>query len=125
MKIAIATDNNNVSEHFGRCPSYTIFETKENMITNKKKIDNPGHEPGKIPNYLNDLGIKVIIAGGMGQKAVSLFEEYDIKVIVGATGKIEDVMKSYIENNLVSKESTCQESSGKNYGIEKNVCDHK
>ena len=35
----------------------------------------PPHEPGVLPGWLHHLGADVIIAGGMGQRAISLFGE--------------------------------------------------
>jgi predicted Fe-Mo cluster-binding NifX family protein len=124
MKIAIATDNNYVSAHFGRCPSYTIAEIYNNAIKTKETIDNPGHEPGRIPEFLNSIGVNVIIAGGMGPRAVGFFQDFNIKVIVGISGNVDDVIQSYLSGNLVSGETTCTEGGGKGYGIDKTVCDH-
>ena len=89
MKTAIATDGDYVSAHFGRCPSYTIFNVQNNCIQNKEKVDNPGHEPGFIPQFLNQRGVECIIAGGMGMRARNLFKEYKIQTILGISGRID------------------------------------
>ena len=52
MKIAISTDGNYVSAHFGRCPSFTIAEIQDSKIIKKELIDNPGHHPGYLPEFL-------------------------------------------------------------------------
>jgi len=124
MKVAIATDNGMVSEHFGRCPSYTIADIEDSEIKNKTLTDNPGHEPGKIPAFLNDLGVKVIIAGGMGPRAVGFFNDYKIQVIMGATGSVETIISNYANNTLKTGDSTCTDGGGKGYGLDKTVCDH-
>ncbi|MFZ6017802.1 MAG: NifB/NifX family molybdenum-iron cluster-binding protein [Nitrospirota bacterium] len=46
MRVAISTDGNFVSEHFGRCPSFTIIEFNDGQIIKKEVIQNPGHQPG-------------------------------------------------------------------------------
>ncbi len=124
MKIAVATDNGVVSEHFGRCPSYTITDIIDNKIENQLLVDNPGHEPGKIPEFLNDLGVQVIIAGGMGPRAVGFFTDYKIQVIMGATGPVEAIVSNYANETLTTGDSTCTEGGGKGYGLDKAVCDH-
>lgn len=48
-----------------------------------------------------------------------------IKVIMGVTGKIEDVLEKMKKGELEGGESLCKLCSGKGYGIEKKVCDHK
>ncbi|MHA1629778.1 MAG: NifB/NifX family molybdenum-iron cluster-binding protein [Candidatus Heimdallarchaeota archaeon] len=42
----------------------------------------------------------MIIAGGMGQRAVGFFKEFGIEVITSATGKVKDAVKAYLEGNL-------------------------
>ena len=38
MKIAISTDLGRVSEHFGRCPEFTLINIENNKIKNKKTL---------------------------------------------------------------------------------------
>lgn len=52
MRIAVSTEGELVSPHFGRCPSYTLVDIEDGKITNKEIIENPGHEPGYIPQFL-------------------------------------------------------------------------
>jgi len=124
VKIAIATDNNNVSAHFGRCPSYTIVEIDNDKVKSNEVVNNPGHEPGRIPEFLDSLGVKVIIAGGMGPRAVGFFNDFKIKSIVGISGSVDAVINDYISGNVESGQTTCTEGGGKGYGLDKTVCDH-
>ena len=43
MKVAISTDRNLVSAHFGRCPSYTIVELDKGKVVKRDLVQNPGH----------------------------------------------------------------------------------
>ena len=124
MRIAISTDGDYVSAHFGRCPSFTLVDIEEGQILRKEVINNPGHHPGFIPQFLHQNGVSCIIAGGMGMRATSFFEEYGILAIVGVSGKIDDIIKQYIEKSLKGGESLCQPGSGKGYGLDKTQCDH-
>ncbi len=36
MNLAISTDSEEVSEHFGRCPNFTIIKIEDNKIKDKK-----------------------------------------------------------------------------------------
>jgi len=109
MKFAVASENNMVEGHFGHCETFTIFETEGVKILKKEAIPNPGHKPGFLPNFLNDLGVKVIIAGGMGGGAIDIFNEKQIEVIVGANGETEQVVTEYLKGNLQSTGSVCHE----------------
>ena len=124
MKIAISTDNNEVSMHFGRCPHFTIVDIEDGKIAKKDIIDNPGHHPGFLPQFFHDKGISCIIAGAMGQRASMMFEDKEIKVIVGVSGSIDEVINEILKGTLKGGESLCKPGSGKGYGVEKEECDH-
>ena len=124
MKIAISTDRDHVSAHFGRCPSFTILNIEGGNVTEKEVIDNPGHHPGFLPQFLKERGVECIIAGGMGNKAIDLFTQNGIQHIVGVTGKIEDTVSQILNGTLRGGESLCKPGAGKGYGVEKVECDH-
>ncbi|WP_027398330.1 iron-sulfur cluster carrier protein MrpORP [Anaerovorax odorimutans] len=109
MKIAVASEGKMVTEHFGHCESFIIFETENDQIVNKESVANPGHKPGFLPNFLNDMGVKVIISGGMGGGAIDIFNEKGIEVITGASGDAEAVVNEYLKGNLKSTGSVCHD----------------
>ncbi len=107
MKIAITTEQNFVAQHFGHCPEYTLIEIEGDKIVSREVIPNPGHQPGFLPGYLAQRGVSCIIAGGMGQRAIELFTEQNIKVIVGIGGPVDQAVEDYLSGKLKSKESLC------------------
>ncbi|MBU4450153.1 MAG: NifB/NifX family molybdenum-iron cluster-binding protein [Actinobacteria bacterium] len=125
MKIAIPTEGIYISPHFGRCPSFTIAEIEGNKVVNKETIDNPGHEPGLIPEFLKSLGVNTIIAAGMGSRATDLFNDYGISYVLGVDGKVDDIIASFIKGELKGGESSCEHGAGKGYGFDKSECDHR
>jgi len=124
LKIAISTDGDFVSAHFGRCPEFTIVDIKDGKVEKTETVQNPGHQPGYIPQFLHQKGVICIICGGMGMRATGFFEELGIQTIVGISGKIDDVIKKLSKGTLEGGESLCKPGSGKGYGIEKSECDH-
>jgi Mrp family chromosome partitioning ATPase/predicted Fe-Mo cluster-binding NifX family protein len=109
MKIAVASENKMVTEHFGHCEGFMIFETENNKIVKIETIPNPGHKPGFLPNFLHDKGVNVIISGGMGGGAIEIFNEKNIEVITGAKGNAEDAVINYLKGELKSTGSVCHE----------------
>jgi predicted Fe-Mo cluster-binding NifX family protein len=109
MKIAVASENGMVTEHFGHCESFNIFEADNNNIVKTESIPNPGHKPGFLPNFLNDMGVNVIISGGMGGGAIEIFNEKGIEVIIGARGNAKTVTEQYLQGMLKSTGSVCHE----------------
>ncbi|MDD2497730.1 MAG: NifB/NifX family molybdenum-iron cluster-binding protein [Desulfitobacteriaceae bacterium] len=109
MKIGIAKDGDFVSQHFGHCEGFEVFQVEDNKICGRETVLNPGHRPGFLPPYLAEKGVNLVIAGGMGATAQELFQSRGISVIVGAQGKIEDVLDKYLKGELVSSGSICEE----------------
>lgn len=115
MRIGVALESNNglegeVSGHFGRCPYYAILEVQEGKVKEPARvIANPyfsSHgEPGQVPSFLKEQGIEVIIAGGMGPRAVQFFSQLAIKVVTGASGKVKEAVDSFSKGELRSSES--------------------
>lgn len=124
MKIAISTDNGHVSAHFGRCPEFTILEVNDGKIISRKTIANPGHHPGYLPEFFEQMGIQAIIAGGGGTRAQMLFQQKNIQFILGVVGPIDEVIDKLCSGELKGGESLCRPGAGKGYGVEKGECDH-
>ena len=117
MKIAIATEGNEVSAHFGGCQVYTVFDVDmdKKVVTGKTILDAPEHQPGVLPVFLNKHGVNVVIAGGMGVRAQQLFIGLNIDPILGVTGTVEDVIQQFLAGTLVHGESSCNHH-GENHG---------
>jgi predicted Fe-Mo cluster-binding NifX family protein len=109
MKIAVASEGKTVAYHFGHCPSFDIFETENGSVISRRSIPNPGHKPGFLPNYLGDLGVNVIISGGMGAGAIDIFNARGIEVVTGAQGECGAAAQSYLDGALKSTGSVCRE----------------
>ena len=125
MKYAISTDEDYVSGHFGRCPEFTILDIEDGKVISREVIENPGHQPGFLPQFLKEKGVGCIISGGMGPRAKELFSEAKIDTILGVDGKIQDVIDKLLSGTLKGGEDICKPGAGKGYGIDKSECDHE
>ncbi|NCB44029.1 MAG: dinitrogenase iron-molybdenum cofactor biosynthesis protein [Clostridia bacterium] len=109
MRIAVASENGMVTEHFGHCEGFMIFDTENNQVVQSETIANPGHKPGFLPNFLADRGVKVIISGGMGGGAVEIFNERNVEVVAGASGDAKTAVENYLKGELKTTGSVCHE----------------
>lgn len=109
MKIAVASEKDMVTEHFGHCESFNVYVIEDGKVISSESIPNPGHRPGFLPNFLNDIGVNVIIAGGMGGGAVEIFNEKGIEVFTGVQGQSIDAVNNYMKGLLKSTGSFCHE----------------
>ncbi|MDD2381016.1 MAG: NifB/NifX family molybdenum-iron cluster-binding protein [Mariniphaga sp.] len=84
-KIAIPVDNSGkLDPHFGHCKYFAIHEVEDKIIVTDEIVQPPPHEPGVLPNWLADLGITEVLAGGMGNRAIQHFNKLGINVFTGA-----------------------------------------
>ena len=108
MKFAIPLVEGKLTAHFGHCQEFVLIEVADNEIKNKETLIPPPHEPGVLPRWLHEMGADVIIAGGMGARALDLFAQNGIKVVTGAPASTpEDLVKSYLNDTLEAGDNVC------------------
>lgn len=93
MKIALPTmDGKTISEHFGRCKAFMVFEVEGNAIAGCKARPNTqgggephdcgshghGHDHGAFARLLSDC--QAVIVKGMGPGALKAISEAGLKV---------------------------------------------
>jgi predicted Fe-Mo cluster-binding NifX family protein len=107
-RIAIPLESGILCSHFGHCQQFAIIETINTSVTDEKLITPPPHEPGLLPGWLAEKGVTDVIAGGMGQRAIDLFNQQNINVFVGAmVKKPADLAKDLLNNTLVAGANYC------------------
>jgi predicted Fe-Mo cluster-binding NifX family protein len=84
-QIAVPTDENGVLDaHFGHCKFFILMQVEDDKIVSEERLIPPPHEPGVLPKWLAGQGATDIIAGGMGQRAIQIFNQNGVNVFVGA-----------------------------------------
>jgi len=107
-KIAIPTENGLLCSHFGHCKRFYVALTADNEITGAFFLDPPAHEPGVFPAWLADQGVTDVIAGGIGQHAIHLFNSRHVNVFVGAEMKSPaELVADLLHNRLVAGANYC------------------
>jgi len=77
-------------------------------IVGKEVVPSPGHQPGFLPGWIAEQGVSAILAGGMGPRAVDLFEENRVEVVLGAPeGDPEKIVQAYLSGALALEENAC------------------
>ncbi|MEA2008634.1 MAG: NifB/NifX family molybdenum-iron cluster-binding protein [Chloroflexota bacterium] len=123
MLIAISTETNNdldsvVAHHFGRCPYFALVDMKEKEIQTIETIDNPyysGHQVGEVPKFIHNLKADVMLSGGMGRRAIQVFQEFGVGASTGATGTVRSALESYLNGEL-DEAVPCNESIEHGHG---------
>ncbi len=109
MKFAVPTNEGKLCMHFGHCESFALYDADENgTIVGETFVTPPPHEPGILPPWLAQQGVKFIIAGGMGSRAQQLFAEQGVKVVTGAQEvDPRQAVVNYLQGTLVTGANTC------------------
>jgi len=99
-----------VAEHFGRCTKFNVCELDEQKkVLKTETYFNPlaGEHGGacQLPTYVKQFNVNTIIAGGMGQKAISHFLEYGINVITAPGLLYEEALNLFILGKLTGYEA--------------------
>ena len=98
-----------MTEHFGHCVNFMLYEAEHGRIVAEESVENPGHKPGFLPNFLADRGVQVILSGGMGQEAVDIFNAREAEVVTGVSGGVRAAVELYLRGELRSTGSVCHE----------------
>jgi predicted Fe-Mo cluster-binding NifX family protein len=110
MKVALPMVEGRFSEHFGGAEAFGLFDVDESKktVVSHSIVQAPAHEKGAFPVWLRDQGASVILAGGMGPRAVQMFEQFGIKVVAGvAGGDPAAVVDAFLSGNLKTTGEVC------------------
>ena len=112
MRIAVAYDNGNVFQHFGKTENFKIYDVEEGRIISSEVMScgDTGHEA--LAGLLADNGVETVICGGLGGGAQAALAEAGIEVFSGAEGDTDDAVMSYPQGTLVSGGVNCDHHDG-------------
>lgn len=110
MRIAVPMANGRLAQHFGHCEKFALVDVDPatKAITASTEVEAPEHQPGLLPPWLKELGVNLVIAGGMGSRAHSLFQAASIEVVTGApSDSAAAIIRQYLDGNLVTGDNAC------------------
>ena len=125
MKVCIPTMgdrgfNEEVGEHFGRVPTYTLVDIETNKVTVIDNTSEHGGGTGYPPEIIAKTGAEVMLCGGLGRRAIGMFEELGIMVYIGASGTVKDAVQLWKDGKLqpATDENACRQHAfrGGGYG---------
>ena len=108
-KIAVPVDESGILDgHFGHCKYFALLDVEDTTIVNEERVTPPPHEPGVLPKWLAEKGVTDVLAGGMGHKAIQIFNYNNVNVFVGAP-KIAaaELVQGYLEETIEFTANYC------------------
>lgn len=111
MKIALPSRGNQIDDHFGHCEFFTIFtvDTDTKEIKDSETVPSPEGCGCKsnIASVLADKGVKVMLAGNMGEGAVRVLNNSGIEVLRGCSGDVKAAALKWLEGSLKDSGDIC------------------
>jgi predicted Fe-Mo cluster-binding NifX family protein len=107
-KVGVPTANGLLSPHFGGSEYFSVFNIENNKIISEEILPTPEHTTGSFPNFLAQQNITDIVVGGIGGKAIEIFNSFNINVYVGADVKLPKIIaEEFISGSLVLTGNSC------------------
>lgn len=109
MKIAFPTRDGRIDDHFGHCAYYTIITLEDGRPVATETLASPqgcGCKSGIAP-VLAQKGVRLMLAGNMGEGARNVLSSAGIQVIRGCSGTIEEVLAGYLAGTISDSGDSC------------------
>lgn len=104
MRVALTVWENRVSPLFDAACMLLVADV-ENRVINEKRLEPIRCEsPNSRVARLDDLGIDILICGGISNFYANLIESRGIKIVPFAAGPAEEVLMAYINGSIYKKD---------------------
>lgn len=109
-RVAIPIVNNKLSEDFGACSFYELFEIKDGIVF-KNTIKVPELlKPMELPTWLEKLGVTDVIAYRVKKEIISLFASRKVNLFVGVPlHSSKKIIDDYLHGKLESDKKIIEE----------------
>lgn len=108
MKIAITYENGKIFQHFGQTKQFKIYDIDGRIVKSAAIADVGEVSHCKLAGLLKQIGVEVLICGGIGMGAKNALEAEGIAVCAGVEGSADTALDSFIAQTLAfSSCSTC------------------
>ena len=94
-----------VGEHFGRVPTYTIYDTDTGEVEVFKNVSEHMGGAGLPAELLAQSRVDVVLCSGLGRRALTLLSESGIEVCTGASGTVREAIQAWQSGKLPGAEA--------------------
>ena len=122
MKIAATYENGMIFQHFGKCEEFKIYETEGEKVVSSAVVSSGGTGHSALAGLLADLGVEVLICGGIGEGAQSALDAAGIQVVSGAEGSADEAVLAYLNGTLVTEGANCDHHHEEEHECGENGC---
>jgi ATP-binding protein involved in chromosome partitioning len=119
MKYAMPVSGGLLMPHFGQATQFMLLDIdQDGRVVRKVTINVTPHSCGTLPGELAKLGVRVVLAGGMGMGPRMAFQQSNIEVVLGVNElDPEKAVVAHASDTLENGANVCEHGD--------TICDHK
>ncbi len=102
MRIAVAYDNGNVFQHFGRTEAFKVYDVENGQVVSSQMVEAGGVGHEALAGLLADRSVDVLICGDIGGGAQAALEEAGVDLCAGAQGDADEAAAAYLKGEFTS-----------------------
>ena len=108
-RIAVPDKDGQVDPHFGACRSFRVFDVKGGTVVKEEEFPAPEGAGCKsqAASVLAKAGVRVMIAGGMGEGAARVMASFGIVPVRGVSGPSKAAAEAYAAGRLTDSGDVC------------------
>lgn len=121
MATAIPTMDGQRLGHLGEARRFEFVEVgpRNRAAIRSQVVAAPSHEPGSFPRRLREQGVRVVIAAGIGQRALDNLIHYGLEMRLGQAGApVESLVAAWLAGQLTRMPDGCDHPHGAAAGHE-------
>lgn len=100
MIISVAYENGEVSQHFGHCEHFKIYELWDGVLNDSAVVTALGNGHDQRAAFLREYNTDVLICGGIGGGARDALSERGIEIYAGVKGDADSAVSSFLSGSL-------------------------
>ena len=100
MKIAVTYEAGMVFQHFGHTETFKVYEEDNGEIVRTQVVGTEGSGHGALAEMLKELGVEVLICGGIGGGARMALLTAGIEIFGGVSGNADEAVEAYLSGTL-------------------------
>lgn len=100
MKYAIAYENKQVFQHFGKCPAFLLVDIEDGKVIQETLLDAAGSGHSALVTLLKNAKVDTLVCGGIGGGARNALAQANIALIAGASGHTDIIINKLTKGTL-------------------------
>jgi len=116
MRIAVTYENGQIFQHFGHTEHFKLYNVDKNSVEALGVFPTNGSGHGALADFLTQLGVDVLICGGIGGGAQAALAPAGIALYAGVQGDADAAVNALVSGQLVfATGATCDHHHGEDH----------